>query len=144
MHGKLSIPAGVQKIGAKAFGWCYGFTEIEFGEWLVERGDSAFYYCYNAANSLTRPESLQKIGNSAFAHCRALPAVGIGNSVSAIGTDAFLDCSALKNLYLANPNGWWRTDVEGTRLMSATELSDSQKAAVYFTKNYVASRWENK
>lgn len=94
---KVSIPASVATIGARAF-FCPSLAEVNFaqGSRLESIGEGAFTSCNIA--QLALPDGLREIGDRAFHNCHPLASVRIPSSVSRIGCEAF-GC---------NPSSAWR------------------------------------
>lgn len=85
--GKLTIPAGVTKIGDHAFYNYKLLNEVELPAGVTEIGKYAFcnnYFLY----SVNLPEGLTTIGNNAFCNCSLIEAT-LPQSLTALGTNAF-------------------------------------------------------
>ena len=115
----LSIPAGVQRIGAYAM---YGVqvTEIGLPDSVIVIGEAAFaknralqtirlpdgiteipvkaLYGCSKLSSLTLPAGLMSIRQQAFEGCSALSALSFPDSLTSIGLQAFYDCDGLSFL----------------------------------------------
>ena len=109
----LTLPEGLETIGASAFEWCENLRYIEFPSTLkaIESrafyggykgyalnlpaaesiGDEAFAACPFISEPIELPEGLKTIGNSAFDACSWLSEVYIPASVETIGEKAFAD-----------------------------------------------------
>lgn len=83
--GAVTIPDGVVKIGAKAFGSLSGGPEN------------------SAVTSVTIPEGVTAIESEAFAHCEQLKSVSFPSTLRSIGDYAFFGCDALETV--AIPEG---------------------------------------
>ncbi|MCR5473578.1 MAG: fibronectin type III domain-containing protein [Lachnospiraceae bacterium] len=68
LTGTLTIPAGVVKIGERAFFGCIGITELEYADdcRLKEIGKAAFYGCSGLQGEFSIPETVTSIGAQAF------------------------------------------------------------------------------
>lgn len=121
----LSLPEGLETIGASAFEWCETLLHIEFPSTLktiesrafyggykgfalnlpaVETiGDEAFANCPFISEPLELPDGLKTIGNSAFDGVSWLGEVYIPASVETIGERAFAD-TALNYLVFEGRN----------------------------------------
>ncbi len=98
-HGAAySIPNGVERIGAGAFGNT-PVSEVTIPDSVTCIGDSAFGNCY-LLTELQLPAGLTSIGSRAFAMCAGLTELTIPDSVTDIGENAFYSCSALKRVVL--------------------------------------------
>lgn len=88
---RISIPAGVTRIGNKAF-LDSKIREISFdSEMLKSIDDMAFYGCKNL-KSIHIPDGVVQIGDRAFYGCSKLEYVVIPDSVIVIGDDIFGGC----------------------------------------------------
>ncbi len=85
--GKLTVPAGVTKIGDHAFYNYKLLNEVELPASVTEIGKYAFcnnYFLY----SVNLPEGLTTIGNNAFCNCSLIEAT-LPQSLTTLGTNAF-------------------------------------------------------
>lgn len=113
---KVIIGDEITSVGAGAFWWFDGLTEVSLGEAVEYIGTNAFSNCYNlwtvnfpdalkvveagafsnallhSENGFTLPEGLQYIGDSAFYSAFKESFVSIPASVTYIGHDAFANC----------------------------------------------------
>ena len=62
------IPAGVTKIGERAFSGCEALSSVVIPDSVTEIGKDAFYGCKSLA-SVVIPDSVMAIGDSAFKGC---------------------------------------------------------------------------
>lgn len=97
----LSLPEGVEVIGAAAFAGCTSLTQIQLPSTLQEIGEGAFLGCISLRH-LSLPEGLTTIGEMAFWNC-GLEAVTIPQTVAHIGDNAFWDCPHLSQAHVLNP-----------------------------------------
>lgn len=97
----VTIPATVEKIGARAFSYCNSLTEVKFEEGisLETLSVGAFAYCLGL-ESITLPAGLKSVGTLSFIGCTALSEVTLPEGVTGIYAQAFESCSALKNISL--------------------------------------------
>lgn len=108
----LTLPEGLEIIGASAFEWCGNLVSVDFPATLksigsrafcagykgyalelpaVETiGDEAFAWCVRITDPVYLPEGLKTIGRSAFDGCSWLGEVYVPATVEAIGEYAFL------------------------------------------------------
>ncbi len=65
----VTVPASVKSVGANAFAYCVGLTEVNYaeGSTLTSVGASAFSKC-SKYSVVTLPESVTAVGNSAFSN----------------------------------------------------------------------------
>ena len=122
VEGALEIPAGVKKIGARAFYYLTTITSLKIPDSVVSLGASAFCGClklksadigggvtelpsglfYNCPEleEVSLTDGLLTIGNEAFSTCESLRLFEIPESVTAIGDKAFLNDSNIKSLII--------------------------------------------
>ena len=98
----VTLPDGLQSIGAEAFCNCRSVTAIDIPASVKSIGERAFYTCTSLA-TVTLPEGLQSIGVAAFRNCSALTSIDIPASVTSIGKSTFGGCTSLKDVTL--PDG---------------------------------------
>ncbi len=91
---KITFPASVTTIGADAFYYCSGLTELNLvSSYITTIGNEAFAYCSNLAE-IKWGTRLETIGNNAFQKCpltNMLENFQIPKSVKSIGNNAFRD-----------------------------------------------------
>lgn len=85
---EVTIPEGIEYIGAKAFEANKTITKINFPEGLVSIGNSAFKEC-KALSELVIPDGVLKICDSAFYEINHITTLNIPDSVIEIGNAAF-------------------------------------------------------
>ena len=90
------VPEGTQEIGAYAFYYAFGMTQISIPDSVVSIGDSAFCGC-SALERVHLPEGLTWIGQSVF-YRSGLKEVTIPDAVTSIGSFAFSECDNLKEV----------------------------------------------
>ena len=143
---KITLPAGLKRIGEGAFTGCSGLTDIEFPETLTEIGAGAFSGCgphearpgmrvYNknaeltgdGITSLVFPKELSYIGEAAFAGCSALENVKFsGNKVTEIQSRCFAGCSALTDIALpAAVESIWDHAFEGCMALESINIPEN-------------------
>ena len=96
---ELAIPSAlnghaVTAIGAEAFSYCVGLTDVTIPDGVTAIGEAAFSGC-KSLTGLTIPGSVTAIGDYAFSYCTGLTGVTIPDGVTAIGDQAFSGCSSL-------------------------------------------------
>ena len=97
----ISIPDGIQSIGALAFLRCIGLTTIAIPDSVKHIGVAAFSNCRNLqdiiiSNNITRIEPLT------FELCKSLERIFLPNGVTSIGYRAFWACSNLTHISIPN------------------------------------------
>ena len=95
MKGDLHIPAGVEKIEARAFSSCGFDGQIYFSEGIKQIDAYAFAYCEKLSGSLELPESLTLIGDSAFTGDKSVTALKLPSELTLIYNNTFSGCSSL-------------------------------------------------
>ncbi len=85
---EVSLPEGLETIGAYVFQDCQNLQEISFPSTLKEIGEMAFLKCL-ALEEVKLPEGLETISDMAFWFCSNLAEAEIPSSVRKIGADAF-------------------------------------------------------
>lgn len=96
---KVTLPAGLKKIGFQAFSECSALEEINFPASLEDIGSNSFAYC-SSLDNLTFPRSLKHIGHNAFSFCSSLKEAILPDSVQEIESYAFSDCDSLRKVRL--------------------------------------------
>jgi hypothetical protein len=97
--GNYTIPGGVTNIGAGAFQYCGGLTNVVLPASVADIGVSAFSGCTNLAG-VTLPAGITRIGDGAFQYCGGLTNVVIPAAVTNIGASAFDGCAGLASVTL--------------------------------------------
>ena len=95
--GTYTIPDGVTRIGAWAFGNCATLAGVTIPDSVTSIGEAAFLGC-NSLTSITIPDSVTGIGAWAFGRCSSLTSITIPDSVTSIGNYAFWLCSSLTSI----------------------------------------------
>lgn len=98
----IQLCAGLEVIGAAAFGTCSSLTEIVIPNSVNEIARAAFDFCPLLAH-VDLPDQLTTIHCRLFYLCRSLEAIEIPKTVTSIGPHAFFECEKLKSVDL--PNG---------------------------------------
>ncbi|EJK48039.1 hypothetical protein THAOC_33200 [Thalassiosira oceanica] len=95
---QVNIPAGVTKVGSRAFLGCINLTEIHFNDGLQSIGQRAFHSCWDL-RSVTIPSSVIEVGSGAFYNCSNLAEVHfIEGSLQVIDRETFRGCNALQQV----------------------------------------------
>ncbi len=95
----VTIPEGVEFIGAQAFRECLKLSQVTIPESVTEIKHWAFAECPELS-SITIPDRVQSIGADTFNGCENLSSVIIGKSIKSIGSSAFYNCKALRSITL--------------------------------------------
>ena len=100
---KLTLPAALKTIGARAFVDCNGFSSsLIFPDGLLSIGDGAFRGCDGFSGRLILPEGLTSIGAEAFQYCDGFGGLlSLPDSVKTVGEWAFYQCEGFTGLKLS-------------------------------------------
>ena len=109
---RLTLPAGITKIGEDAFWGCSGLTSLTLPDGITTIDHCAFYGL-SGLTSLTLPAGITKIGKDAFWGCSGLTSLTLPDGITSIGSSAFSYCSGLTSLTL--PDGITWIDYEAFR-----------------------------
>ena len=136
---KITVAAGVTKIGNYAF---YGLTEVtsvELKQGLITIGNRAFMWC-SALTELEIPASVENIISGAFNSTGLQKVTFKGSSISAIGSNTF-GGSGKKGVRILVPSGF----TVGGAAVSAGKPASGQFAGNYvgFTDGTATVFWEN-
>lgn len=83
--------------------------------------------------SLFFPQNLVRINPEALAYCKALECVVIPHTVTEIGKGAFCECTTLRRLEFASPEGWF-CEKENGECEPVPALSFSQENPALFVQ----------
>lgn len=126
--GSYSVPDTVANIGANAFYYCTGLTDVTMGDSVVGIGRMAFFYCSGLA-TLAMGSNVTGIGASAFVNCTALKEIALPSSVTSIGSGTFSGCTGLTNVLFGNRlSGIGATAFAGCSGLTGLALPDSVAA----------------
>lgn len=97
--GAVSIPDSIDgkpvtNIGANAFYYCTGITQVTIPSGVEKIGDYAFYAC-GAMIEIGIPAGVESIGSNSFQGCRKLQSITLPAGLSHIGDGAFSGCAGL-------------------------------------------------
>lgn len=95
----VTLPATLRFVGAYAFYYCKGLTEVQIPSYVEYVGDQAFYGC-SSLQSMTLPNSVTRIGEHAFSECSSMTEISLSNSLQNIGRYAFSECQVLDNVVI--------------------------------------------
>ena len=93
---RVTVPAGVKRIGVNAFRSCSALEEITLPEGLEEIGAGAFFQCEDL-RQITLPSTVTEIGPSAFALCYQLEGITFPAGVTTLADGMFDECWHLKS-----------------------------------------------
>ena len=96
--GAYTVPDGVIKIGAYAFMYCSGLTDIVISDTVTELKDSSFYTCTGLKNIILGNQ-VQKIDEHVFEDCK-ITEVSIPDSVTEIAYGVFSCCHHLEKIII--------------------------------------------
>lgn len=111
---EVSIPAGVKRVGADAFGQCARLTRVELPSGIDEVAARTFEGCAVLAE-VKMPEGLRSVGARAFLGCGSLKGVDMPASLTSIAGEAF----AMSGLEAAALGGCSRLDSIGDRAFAS-------------------------
>jgi len=122
---KVTLPEGLEEIGAHAFAVCTSLERINFPSSLIKIGDYAFEKCLNCRSlerinfpstfinigryafvqclnlmEVTLPEGLKEIETYTFAACISLERINYPSTLIRIGNHSFQTCRSLKEVHL--------------------------------------------
>ncbi|MBQ8763502.1 MAG: leucine-rich repeat domain-containing protein [Clostridia bacterium] len=104
---EISIPYGVERIGACSFADCDSITSLSIPDSVTYIGEEAFYYC-DELSEIKIGNGLTIINRYSFAQCHKLVTVEIPVSVKQISYQAF-DCSEnITDVYYLGTEEQWR------------------------------------
>ncbi len=98
----LSLPAGLDSIGAYAFSSCASLTQVSVPASVRVVGRGAWSRCALMTTATLNPGGEFAIPADAFMGCVKLANVSLGANVSVIGANAFGGCTALKSVTVAS------------------------------------------
>ena len=136
------ISSSVTTIGYSPFAHCTSLTNITVdmnnqhymsidGNLYSKDGKELIQYAIGKTNThFEIPSHVTSIWTEAFQNCDDLISVVIPNSVTSIGENAFSRCYSLTSVEFKDPNGWV---IDGSYLLTSSELSNTSTAAQYLT-----------
>ncbi len=97
----VTVPAGVESIGAGCFAGATGTVFLAADNWIESVGDTGFLNCVNMTGELTRP--LVFLGGSAFENCTGLTGtVTISGAVKSIKPHTFYGCTGIVEVFISD------------------------------------------
>lgn len=102
-EGSYHVPDGVDAIGADAFTYCDGITELVLSDTVTKLEDYAVYDCLNLS-TVKLSDNLSSIGNENFYHCQSLKSITLPKSLTQMGYWAFADCYTLSTINCESTN----------------------------------------
>ena len=103
---RITIPAGVTKIGAEAFKYCNRLESVIIPEGVTSIGEGAFESCRSLL-SVRIPEGVTSIANKLFDGCTKLKNVYLPDSALSIGADTFAFCPSLESITMPSHARAW-------------------------------------
>ena len=95
----ITLPKGLQGIGANAFFNCTGLTELILPSSVTSIDTAAFGQC-KSLTKITLPAGITALPDYAFINCTSLKTLSIPKAVSSIGKYAFYQCEGLESIIL--------------------------------------------
>lgn len=95
----VSIPNSVSAISWYAFSGCVSLTSITIPDTVKKIGKRSFECC-DALTEVVLPDGIKEIGDETFFRCSSLQEVVIPDTVTSIGKGAFSQCSSLRKIVL--------------------------------------------
>lgn len=95
----VSIPNSVSAISWYAFSGCVSLTSITIPDTVKKIGKRCFECC-DALTEVVLPDGIKEIGDETFFRCSSLQEVVIPDTVTSIGKGAFSQCSSLRKIVL--------------------------------------------
>ena len=92
----ISLPAGLTRIGSKAFNGCSNLTTIDLPSSLTSIGSHAFYSA--RLKSLVFPNSVTEIEYEAFGNNSELQSVTLPNNLQTLSSYVFYACYELRSI----------------------------------------------
>lgn len=122
MPGKITVPAGVEKIGSNAFRGCQKIDEVEIEEGFAgsDIGENVFAYCIGIKKSVILSDSMTIIGSSMFNECTGIEKVRLGKALTSISDSAFSGCTSLNNIIIPEKV----TKIEGNAFSGCSSLTN--------------------
>lgn len=97
---EITLPAGLEEIGARAFAGCRDLHTIHFAPGCApyRLGEGAF--AGTGLRSIALPDGPEELPEALFSDCALLERVTLPESVESLGKRAFLGCTALQEIGL--------------------------------------------
>ena len=93
----VSIGAGVESIGKRAFYDCVNLSSVSIAYTVRSIEYAAFCRCYTLTN-VSFPPNLSTIANVAFEYCTGLQSITIRGNIESVGNGAFFYCESLSEV----------------------------------------------
>ena len=97
---RVTIPVGVNYLGANTFGKCSSLTSIDLPNGLTNIGQYAFSDCTNLSR-IVMPNTVTYVGDFCFRNCTSLTSVTFSDGITSnLGYSIFQGCSQLSAVTL--------------------------------------------
>ena len=97
---KISLPASIKTIEAKAFKHCQALTTVTIHATSMQKIDTEAFYGCTALTSITLPSELGAFGTSVFHNCTALPRITLPTNLTELPEKLFNNCELLISIEL--------------------------------------------
>ena len=92
----VSLPVGMTSIGAYAFAYCQGLTELSIPDAVVSIG--AYAFSGSNLREVTLPEGLTTLAEGTFFECQSLRTVELPSTLTAVSALSLAYCGALARI----------------------------------------------
>lgn len=96
---KVTVPDGIQCIGARAFADKDMIREVVFPDTLNGIGELAFAFCEKLEKAVI-PQNIRYLDIASFAFCASLEEINIPRSMQNVGLGAFTACESLERFII--------------------------------------------
>lgn len=97
---KISLPASIKTIEARAFKHCQALTTVTIAATSMQRIDTEAFYGCTALTAITLPSELGAFGASVFHNCTVLPEVTLPKNLTELPEKLFCNCELLGSIEL--------------------------------------------
>lgn len=96
---RLTLPAGLEKLGDRALARCSVLPRLELPDTLTAIGSHCFHYC-GGLEHMELPQGVTELPDYVFAECRKLTRLSLPHGIRSIGRCCFYNCTHLLSLDL--------------------------------------------